>query len=149
VDGGVGIAVWAAIALVLLGIEVATLGFIALYLAVGAVAAAIAAAVGADAVVQVPVFAIATVASLVLTRKPLLRAMKRMPQVPSNAPTVIGKRAVVTVAIEEGPGQRGQVRIGTEYWSARAHDEEPVPAGTTVTVDGLDGVTAVVRAVTP
>jgi membrane protein implicated in regulation of membrane protease activity len=147
VDGAVGIAVWAAIALLLLGIEVATLGFVALYLAVGAVGAAVAAAVGANVAVQVPVFAVASIASLLLTRKPLLRAMKRMPQVPSNAPTVLGKRAVVTVAIEQGPGQRGQVRIGTEFWSARSHDEEPVPVGTTVTVDELDGVTAVVRAV--
>ncbi len=148
-DGALGIAVWVAVALVLVGVEVATLGFVALYLAVGAVGAAIAAAAGAGVEVQVPVFAVAAIASLVLTRKPLLRAMRRMPQVPSNAPTVLGKRAVVTVAIEPGPGQRGQVRIGTEYWSARSHDEEPVPEGTTVTVDEIDGVTAVVRAVEP
>jgi len=73
--------------------------------------------------------------------------MWRLPQVPSNAPTVIGGRAVVTVAVEPGPGQRGQVRIGIGFRSARAHDEAAIPAGTTVTVDAFDGVGAVVEPV--
>lgn len=146
-DGAVGIAVWLVVALVLVGVEVATLAFVALYVAVGAVGAAIAAAVGADVEIQVVVLAAVAIGSLLLTRRPLLKAMRRMPQVPSNAPTILGKRAVVTVAVEPGPGQRGQVRIGTEYWSARSHDEEGIPEGTTVSVDELDGVTAVVRPV--
>lgn len=146
-EGAIGIAVWLVVAIVLVGVEVATLAFIALYLAVGAVGAAIAAGVGAPVEIQVAVFAAATIASLLLTRKPLMRAMRKMPQVPSNAPTVLGKRAVVTVAIEPGPGQRGQVRIGTEFWSARAHDEEAIAPGTTVVVDAIDGVSAVVRPV--
>jgi membrane protein implicated in regulation of membrane protease activity len=146
-DGTTGIIVWAAIAVVLVGVEIATLAFIALYLAAGAVGAAIAAAAGGNEAVQVAVFAVVALLSLLLTRKPLLRMMRRTPVVPSNAPTVVGKRAVVTTAIGAGPGQRGQVRVGTEYWSARAHDEEPIAEGTTVTVDALDGVSVVVRAV--
>ena len=146
-EGAVAIAVWLVVALVLVGIEVATLAFVALYVAVGAVGAAIAGGAGADVGIQVAVLAVVSIASLVLTRRPLMRAMRRMPQVPSNAPTVLGKRAVVTVAIEPGPGQRGQVRIGTEYWSARSHDEEGIAVDTVVTVDELDGVTTVVRPV--
>lgn len=146
-DGALGIAVWLVVAIALVGIEVATLAFIALYLAVGAVGAAIAAGVGAPVEIQVVIFGAASIGSMLLTRKPLMRAMRKMPQVPSNAPTVIGKRAVVTVMIEPGPGQRGQVRIGTEFWSARAHDEEAIAPGTTVVVDAIDGVSAVVRPV--
>jgi membrane protein implicated in regulation of membrane protease activity len=103
------------------------------------------AALGGSVWVQLLVFAVVSVASLLLTRKPLLRLMSRTPQVPSNAPTVVGKRAVVVIPIEEGPGQRGQVRVGTEHWSARSEDEQAVPEGTTVDVVRIDGVSLVVR----
>jgi membrane protein implicated in regulation of membrane protease activity len=97
--------------------------------------------------IQVIVFAVVTVVSLLLTRKPLLRMMKRMPNVPSNASNVIGRRAVVVIAIEPGPGQRGQVRVGTEHWSAKSENERPIDVGTTVEVARIDGVALVVRPV--
>jgi membrane protein implicated in regulation of membrane protease activity len=147
VDGGVGLAVWLVIALALVGVELATLAFVALYLAIGAVGAGIAAVSGAGPPLQVLVFAVVAVASLVLTRKPLMRALRKTPAVVSNAPTVLGKRAVVTVAVEPGPGQRGQVRVGTEYWSARSEDENAIDEGTTVEVAGIDGVALVIRPV--
>ena len=134
--------VWLAIALVLIVVEVLTLAFIGLYLATGAVGAAIAGALGANIAVQVLVFAAVAGLSLVLTRRPLMRALDRMPQVVSNALTVVGKRGEITVMIPEGPGQRGQVRIGTEYWTASSGDEDAIEVGTTVEVTGIEGVTA-------
>lgn len=146
-DGGAGLAIWLVVALVLVGVELATLAFIALYLAVGAVGAGIASIAGAELPLQVLVFALVAIASLVLTRRPLMRALGKTPAVVSNAPTVLGKRAVVTVAVDAGPGQRGQVRVGTEYWTARSEDENPIASGTTVEVAGIDGVALVVRPV--
>jgi membrane protein implicated in regulation of membrane protease activity len=146
-EGGVGLAIWLVIALVLVGIEVATLTFVALYLAIGAVGAGIAAVFGAGLPLQILVFAVVAVASLILTRKPLMRALRKTPAVVSNAPTVLGKRAVVTVGVEAGPGQRGQVRVGTEYWTARSEDENAIDEGTTVEVAGIDGVALVIRPV--
>ena len=113
--------------------------------AVGTVGAAIAGGLGANVGVQLAVFGIVSLASLVLTRRPLRRALARTPTVVSNAPTVIGKRVVVTRAILEGPGQRGQVRVGTEEWSARGEAENAVTGGTTVEVVAIDGVSLVVR----
>ena len=146
-DGGAGLAIWLVVALALVGAELATLAFIALYLAVGAVGAGIASIAGAELPLQVLVFAVLSIASLVLTRKPLMRALGKTPVVVSNAPTVVGKRAVVTVDVDAGPGQRGQVRVGTEYWTARSEDENPIASGTTVEVAGIDGVALVVRPV--
>jgi membrane protein implicated in regulation of membrane protease activity len=146
-DGGAGLVIWLVVALVLVGVELATLAFIALYLAVGAVGSGIASLAGAELPLQVLVFAVVAIGSLVLTRKPLMRSLGKTPAVVSNAPTVLGKRAVVTVAVDAGPGQRGQVRVGTEYWSARSEDENPIASGTTVEVAGIDGVALVVRPV--
>jgi membrane protein implicated in regulation of membrane protease activity len=147
VEGGVAIAVWLAIAGALVVIELLTLAFVALYVAVGAIAAAIAAALGASFGIQLLVFAAVSVGSLLLTRRPLLAVMKRQPQIPSNAPTVVGKHALVTRAIEAGTGQRGQVRVGTEEWSARSESEEGIAVGVTVEVMAIDGVSLVVRRV--
>jgi membrane protein implicated in regulation of membrane protease activity len=141
----VAIVVWVILALVFAGVELLTLSFVAFYPAIGALAAAVTAALGGGTWVQLLVFAIVSVVALLLTRKPLLRLMSRTPQVPSNAPTVVGKRAVVVIAVDEGPGQRGQVRVGTEHWSARSEDESAIAEGVTVDVVRIDGVSLVVR----
>ena len=139
--------IWLVIALVFIGIEVATLTFVALYPALGALVAGISGLLGAGIGVQFALFAVVSVATLLLTRRPLRRMMRNTPLVPSNAETVLGKRAVVIVAIDEGPGQRGQVRVGTEHWSARADNEQAIAEGVTVEVARIDGVALVVRPV--
>ena len=146
-SGGTAVAVWLLVAVVLVVAELLTLAFVALYFAVGAVGAAIAGGLGANVGIQLAVFGIVSLASLFLTRSPLRRALSRTPTVVSNAPTVVGKRAVVTRPILEGPGQRGQVRVGTEEWSARGESENAITEGTTVEVVAIDGVSLVVRPV--
>jgi membrane protein implicated in regulation of membrane protease activity len=145
--GVVALAVWLVIALVLIGAELMSMAFIALYLAVGAVAAGIVGAAGANIGIQILVFAIVSVVSLITTRKPIKRALDRSPVIASNAQTVVGKHAVVTVALNEGPGHRGQIRVGTEYWSARSTDDHSIEEGATVEVAGIEGVTALVTRV--
>jgi len=137
---------WLVGALVLLGIETFTLAFVAVYVALGAVAAAIAAAVGASFGLQAIVFVVVAVLSLVLTRRPLRAMLSRTPLARSNVQTIVGRHAVVTVPIPAGPGARGQIKVGTEYWSAKRQEDlgAEVPEGTTVEVLGIEGVTAVV-----
>jgi len=147
VDGGTAVAVWLLVAVALVVAEILTLQFVALYFAVGALGAAIVGGAGANVGIQLAIFAVVSVASLVLTRRPLRHALGRTPAVVSNAPTVVGKRAVVTRSILDGPGQRGQVRVGTEEWSARGESENAIDEGTTVEVVSIDGVSLVVRPV--
>jgi len=84
VEGATGLAVWLVIALVLVGLELATTALVALYLAAGAVGAGIAALAGASFPLQIVVFAVVAVATLITTRKPLLRA--RDPRTSSRWP---------------------------------------------------------------
>ena len=76
-EGVTALVVWLVIALVLVGLEMATLAFIALYLALGAVAAAITGAAGGNLVVQLLVFAVVSVASIFLTRRRSHRELHR------------------------------------------------------------------------
>ena len=141
------IVVWLVGALFLLAFETFTLSFVAVYVALGAVCAAIAAAFGAGFGVQVIVFVGVAIFTLLFTRRPLRRALGRTPLVTSGAQNIVGRHAVVTVAIPIGPGGRGQVKIGTEFWTASAESESTgsIAEGTTVEVLALKGVTAIVK----
>lgn len=143
------LAVWLIAALVLLGLETITLTFVAVYVALGAVSAAIAAAAGASFGVQAIVFVLVATLSLVLTRKPLRAALGKTPLVKSNAQTIVGRHAVVTVPVPAGPGGRGQIKVGTEYWSAKRETDlgDEIAEGVTVEVTRVEGVTAVVTVV--
>ena len=143
--------VWLVGALVLIGVETITLAFVAVYVALGALCAAVATGVGAGFGIQVIVFVVVSVLSLVLTRRPLRTALNRTPLARSNVQTIVGRHAVVVVPVPAGPGARGQIKVGTEYWSAKREQDlgEAIPEGTTVEVLGVEGVTAIVRPVAP
>jgi len=144
---GAEIVVWLVGALVLLAIETFTLAFVAVYVALGAGCAAIAAAFGAGFGIQVIVFVGVAVLGLLLTRRPLRKALGRTPIITSGAQNIVGRHAVVTVAISAGPGARGQVKIGTEFWTAKGESDSAagIAEGTTVEVTGLEGVSAIVK----
>ena len=54
---------------------------------------------------------------------------------------------IATVLEEISAGNVGMVRIGAEEWRAVAADNEPIPAGTQVTVREIKGTRAVVEPV--
>jgi membrane protein implicated in regulation of membrane protease activity len=146
--------IWLGAGAALLVLEVSTLAFVAAYFALGALAASLAAGLGAPLWFQIGEFAAVSVVLLLLTRPLLLRLAGRRVEAGSGAaglPGVVGRSALVTVAIAD-EGSTGQIRVGGEYWSARLADGEPagLPAGSAVEVVGLaGGVTALVRARDP
>ena len=146
---GVEIVVWLVGALAALAFETFTLAFVGVYVALGGISAAIAAAVGAGFGLQVIVFVAVSVLTLAFTRKALRSALGRTPLVRSGAQNIVGRQAVVTVAIPAGPGGRGQVKVGTEFWTASGEDDSTtgIAEGTTVQVTALEGVAAIVRPV--
>ena len=139
------IVVWIVAALALFGIEATTVSFVALYFGVGALVSAVAAALGAGLAVQLLVFSIVSVATLLSTRKMVTRSLQRVPVLKSNVDSLVGRRGVVTVPITAVAG-RGQIRVGTEYWTARPYmeDTSDIGEGETVEVLAVEGVTALV-----
>jgi membrane protein implicated in regulation of membrane protease activity len=136
--------VWLILAAVLGVAEILTLTAALGLLAVAALVAAGTAALGAPVFGQLVVFAVVAVAGLALVR-PLLRRQLRPrfgPQHRFGVAALEGRQARV---VQEVTGHAGRVRIGGEEWSARAYDETLViPAGTTVDVIQIEGVTALV-----
>jgi membrane protein implicated in regulation of membrane protease activity len=136
--------VWIILAAILGVAELLTLTAALGLLAVAALAAAGAAALGLDVFWQGVTFAVVAVAGLVGIR-PLVRRQLRPkfgPQHRFGVAALVGRQARV---VQEVTGHAGRVRIGGEEWSARAYDETLViPPGTTVDVIEIEGATALV-----
>ncbi|MEV6616961.1 NfeD family protein [Streptomyces sp. NPDC051051] len=110
--------------------------------AVGAVAAAVAAALGFDVVAQVLVFVVVSVALLAVVRPIAARHSAQRPQFASGVDALKGKQAVV---LERVDGSGGRVKLAGEIWSARALDtDRTYEVGQEVDVVDIEGATAIV-----
>lgn len=110
--------------------------------AVGAVAAAVVAAVGGGIVAQVLVFVIVSVALIAVVRPIANRNAKQKPELRSGIDALKGRQAVV---LERVDGRGGRIKLAGEIWSARALDDDlAFEPGQRVDVVEIEGATAVV-----
>jgi membrane protein implicated in regulation of membrane protease activity len=134
--------VWLIIAGVLAAAEATSLTFVMIMAAGGAAAGAVTAAVGAPLVVQVLVAIVGTLALVALARPAAIRHFNSGPLVITGPDALVGRQAVVLQPVTE---RDGRVRLNGAEWSARAKDpRQDLPAGTVVSVVGIDGATAIV-----
>ncbi|WP_329226536.1 NfeD family protein [Streptomyces canus] len=111
-------------------------------LAAGAVAAAIAAGLGGDIVVQVLVFAVVSVALIAVVRPIATRHRSQRPQLVTGIDALKGKQAVV---LERVDNAGGRIKLAGEVWSARSLDTgRAYEVGQEVDVVDIEGATAIV-----
>lgn len=135
--------VWVLVAVALAVGEVLTPGLFFLGpVALAAVAAAVADALGAGALGSLLVFLLCSIASLGVLR-PIARRHVRLPALSrTGTDALIGRKGVVTRRVDR---HGGRVRIGGEEWSARAFlDDQVLAEGQTVDVVQIEGATALV-----
>jgi membrane protein implicated in regulation of membrane protease activity len=140
---------WLALILVFIVVEVLSLTFVFLMLAVGSLGGLVAGLIGAPWWVQIIVAAVVSLVLLFLVRPPLLHVMNRGSDgARSNVDALMGLQGTVVVAFDDG---RGQVKLANgETWTSRltAGTAETVLAeGEKVVVTSIDGATAVVTPV--
>ncbi|MEA5012650.1 MAG: NfeD family protein [Angelakisella sp.] len=136
---------WLVAAVVLIGIEAATVQMVSVWLAVGALASMVAAMLHASLLVQFLVFTIVSAITLALTRS-FVKKVLNVKKVPTNADSVIGLCGTVTEEINN-LAQTGKVFVNGLTWTARTMHNEVVPQGATVMVDGIEGVKVIVEPV--
>ena len=135
---------WLAAVVVLLVIEIATLGLTTIWFAGGALIAGIAAVVGAGRVVQFVLFLIVSLILLIFTRPIAMRYLNTN-RTRTNAESLIGKEAVVTQTIENLKNQ-GQVIVGGIEWTARTDDNgNVIEKDTVVEIERIEGVKLIVK----
>ncbi|MFC8243153.1 NfeD family protein [Streptomyces chartreusis] len=112
-------------------------------LAVGAVAAAVAAGIfGGDAVVQVVAFVVVSTALIAVVRPIANRHRAQRPQLATGIEALKGKQAVV---LERVDASGGRIKLAGEIWSARALDtDRAYEVGQEVDVVDIEGATAIV-----
>jgi membrane protein implicated in regulation of membrane protease activity len=131
------------IAAVIFGVgEMATTGFFLLPFAVGALIAALVAAIGVGTAVSWAIFLVVSIVALSALR-PIARAHRRQPAaLRTGTAALVGRTATVVerIALDEGC-----IRLEGEIWRARPYDDdEVIEAGAHVQVIEIRGVTALV-----
>ena len=135
--------IWVVAAVVLVIVEATTTAFVAIYFGFAALVTAIAAVVGLPVALQLVIFGVVSVGSMVLTRPALRQAAGRTTGIRTGVDAMQGRIGVVVRPIAEL--EPGQVKVGGETWTARSfYDGESIPEGARIEVVRVEGVTALV-----
>ena len=134
---------WLITFVVLLIIEIITLGLTTVWFALGAIAAFLAAYVGAGVAIQVVVFLIVSILLLIVTR-PLVMKHFNQKRERTNAESLIGQKAVVIEKIDPIHGV-GRVEVNGMEWSAKTEESGEIEKDTIVSIKGIQGVKLIVE----
>ncbi len=136
--------VWMILLLVLVVVELATMGLTTIWFAIGALAALIAAALNAPLFIQITLFLVVSVMMLLVTR-PVAMKYFNVDRTKTNVQSLIGQKGIVTGQIDNLKGV-GQVTLNGMEWTARSLKEDGViPEGSVVEVRRIDGVKLIVE----
>jgi membrane protein implicated in regulation of membrane protease activity len=135
--------VWLIVAAVLGVAELVTITFAFGIIAVAAVVAAVVGAFHLDFAIQLAAFVVAAGAGLGFVRPIAIRHIKQPPALRTGTAALVGRPAIV---LEEVNEHSGRVRIEGEEWSSRPYLDESlvIPVGAKVDVMQIKGATALV-----
>lgn len=135
--------IWLALLVLLLIIEIATVGLVTIWFAAGALAAGILSWFAAPFPLQIVVFFIVSIVMLIFTRPFAMKYINKN-HVKTNVDSMVGKQAVVTKNIDNIKGE-GQVVIQGMEWTARAEqDDLKLVTGQIVVIRAVSGVKLIV-----
>ena len=137
--------IWLVLMIVFLIAEAVTVTMVSLWFAAGSLAAMIAAMLGGPVWLQV-ILAVAVSAVLLACLRPMVRKNFTPRIKATNVDAVIGTQGNVTAEIDN-IAATGQVKLGGMEWTARSVSGSPIPAGTLVKVEKIEGVKAFVAPV--
>lgn len=136
---------WLILFVVLLIIEICTMGLTTIWFAGGALVAFVMGIIGFGTTVQIIVFLIVSVLLLVMTRPIALKYFNKERQ-KTNAESLIGQQALVLEDVDTLHA-RGLVEVNGQEWSAKTDDPEGfIKKNVVVVIDGIQGVKLIVRA---
>ena len=134
---------WLAVFVLLIVIELATMGLTTIWFAGGAVAGFIASMLGANVVIQAVVFFVVSIVLLIFTRPFAVRYINSN-KTKTNIDGLIGQEALVLEEINN-IRETGCARLEGKEWTARSVDDTVIPADTVVIVERIEGVELIVK----
>ena len=137
---GSPIFLWLALFVVFLIVEAGTVALVSIWFALGALAALVSCALGAEMWLQITVFLVVSLVLLALLWK---RVRSKLTTTKTNVDSMIGAEGYVTEAIDN-LSYTGRVKLGGITWAARSTSGAGIPVGTLVKVERIEGVKAFV-----
>lgn len=135
--------IWLIISGMFFILEMITVGFLVFWFGIGALFAMVSSFFTDSIIIQTTIFLISSTVLLFLT-KPFVKKISNKDKVQTNAYSIIGKTGIVTKEINPKKGI-GQIKIGSETWTAKSNEEEIIPVGSEVEIIEINGVKAVVK----
>lgn len=130
--------VWLGLIVMFLLVEASTVTMVSLWFAAGALAGLVVNLLHGSIWLQVVMFLAVSGGMLALLR-PLVRRFVTPKLTRTNIDSVIGSEGYVIAAIDNVSAV-GQVKLGAMYWTARSTSGAPIPEGTRIKVDRIEGV---------
>ena len=137
--------IWLILMVAFLLTEAATVAMVSLWFAAGSLAAMVASLLGAPIWLQVALF-LAVAAVLLASLRPLVRKHFTPRLSRTNVDAIVDSQGYVTSDIDN-VAATGTVKLGAMEWTARSADGSPIPKGTLVKVEKIEGVKAFVSPV--
>ena len=136
---------WLILIIVLVVLEIITLGLTTIWFAGGALAGFILSMLDVQPVLQWAAFCVVSLILLFCTRPWALRYFNSQKKVKTNVDSLIGKTAVVTSAISNLEAQ-GEAVVNGAAWTARSEEDSvEIPEGTHVEIVAVQGVKLIVK----
>ncbi len=131
--------IWLGLTILFLVVEAAcAIHLVSIWFAAGALVAMAASLLHAPLWLQITLFLVVSCA-LLAALWPLTRKFLKPKLTATNLDSVIGSAGHVTIAIDNVSAV-GQVKLGGMEWTARSTSGEPIPQGTVIRVDRIEGV---------
>lgn len=136
--------VWLAVMIVLIVIEIITVGLTTIWFAGGALVAMLVSALGGGMMLQIIVFLIVSFALLIFTRPFAIKYIKKN-RVKTNYEGIIGKIVRITQDVDN-IRETGCAVVNGQEWTVRAADNEnKIAAGSLAKVVNISGVKLIVE----
>ena len=136
---------WLILIIVLVVLEIITLGLTTIWFAGGALAGFILSMLGVSPVIQWAAFCVVSLILLFCTRPWALRYFNNQKKVKTNVDSLIGKTAVITAPVSNLEA-KGEAVVNGMTWTARSADDAvAIPEGTQVEILAVQGVKLIVK----
>ena len=131
--------IWFGLLLIFLIVEAACpIHLVSIWFAAGSLVAMLVSFLGGPVWLQITLFLVVA-CTLVALLWPFIRKFLNPRLTKTNVDAVVGSQGFVTIAINN-TAATGQVKLGAMEWTARSTSGQPIPEGTLVTADRIEGV---------
>lgn len=130
------ILIWFVVIIIAAFIEINTMDLTSVWFAIGALVAFILAIIDFIIPIQILAFLLISII-LLISVKPIAKNYLKSNVVSTNADRLVGKVAICTKEIR--PGERGEVRIDGQFWSAITEEKDVVKVDERVEILAIEG----------